>query len=140
MPTRLLVSAATLLLTASSAFAAEGGCHMVSGTYVNQNVPCPVPALACVESASNVAGGWGEDATALFIITAFDPVTQVFTGTGTSTLQSGAVFTTTISGTLAGGSVQTLTGGTRQYAHATGSIVTDGAGNFVAEYCFSNAP
>ncbi|MET1083926.1 MAG: hypothetical protein ABWY12_12900 [Burkholderiales bacterium] len=136
---RLPVLAAMVLVSASSAFAAEGGCHVVSGTYVNQNVLCPVPALACVESTSTVSGGWGQDATALFIITGFDPVTQVFTGTGTSTLESGAVLTTTISGTLAKGSVQTLTGGTRQYAHTTGSIVSDGAGNFVAEYCFSNA-
>src|SRR5918995_3587854 len=132
---RLPVLAATLLLTASSAFAAPGGCHVVSGTYVNRNVPCPVPALTCAESTSTVSGGWGWGGTGLFIITGFNPSTQVFTGTGTSTLENGAVFTSTISGTLAGGSVQTLTGGTRQWAHATGSVVTDGAGNFVAEYC-----
>ena len=136
---RLAVLAALMLVSASSAFAAEGGCHVVSGTYVNQTVPCPVPALSCAESTSTVGGGWGWDGTALFIITGFNPATQVFTGTGTSTLANGAVFTSTISGTLTGGSVQTLTGGTRQFARATGSVVTDGAGNFVAEYCFSNA-
>jgi hypothetical protein len=130
-------AAAMVLLSAFSALAAQGGCHLVSGTYVNQNVPCPVPALACVESVTTAAQG--QSGTGLTIITGFNPATQVFTGTTTSTLDNGTVFTATITGTLGTGSVQTLTGGTRQYAHATGSIVTDGTGNYVGEYCLSNA-
>ena len=131
-------AAAMVLLSASSAFAAQGGCHVVSGTYVNHNVPCPVPALACVESVT-IAEQAGQDGTVLTIVTGFNPATQVFTGTTTTTLETGAVFTSTITGTLGAGSVSTLTGGTRQYAHATGTFTTDGAGNFVGEYCLSNA-
>ena len=36
------------------------------------------------------------------------------------------------------GSVVTFTGGTRQFAHATGSFVTEGAGNYTGEYCLGN--
>jgi hypothetical protein len=80
----------------------------------------------------------GQSGTVFAIITGFNPATQIFTGTTTTTLETGAVFTSTITGTLAAGSVSTLTGGTRQYAHATGTFTTDGAGNFIGEYCLSN--
>lgn len=134
---RVPVLVAAVLLSGSSAFAAPGGCHVSSGTYVNRNVPCPVPALTCVESVTT-ADQAGQSGTVLTIITGFNPATQIFTGTTTTTLETGAVFTSTITGTLAAGSVSTLTGGTRQYAHATGTFTTDGAGNFSGEYCLSN--
>jgi hypothetical protein len=137
---RVPVLVAAVLLSGSSAFAAPGGCHVTSGTYVNQNVPCPVAALACVESVTSAdQAAQAQSSTVLVIITGFNPATQTFTGTTTTTLQTGAVFTSTITGTLAAGSVSTLTGGTRQYAHATGTGTTDGAGNFIFEYCLSNA-
>ena len=134
MLTKILAVTAFALLTSSSALAAAGGCHAISGTYVNQNIPCTVPALACVESqvTGDLAG------TSLTVITGFDPATQVFTGTTTNLLTNGAVLESTIVGTLAGGSVTTSTGGTRQFAHSTGTSVTDGAGNYAGEYCLGN--
>lgn len=134
MLTKILAATAFALLTSSSALAAAGGCHAISGTYVNQNVPCTVPALACVES--QLAGD--HEGTSLTVITGFDPATQVFTGTITTILTNGAELEGTITGTLATGSVTTGTGGTRQYAHATGTTVTDGAGNYTGEYCLGN--
>ena len=131
MPGRVLMLSLVALLTASSAHASAGGCHAFAGTYVNHNVPCTVPALACVESV--VSGDLAGVNTIL--ITGFDPATQVFTGTTTSLLENGAIVTATIEGTLATGSTQTWTGGTRQFAHATGTTVTDGNGNYWGEYC-----
>jgi hypothetical protein len=128
---KILAVTALALLTSSSALAATGGCHATSGSYVNQNIPCPVPALACVES--QVTGDL--EGTSLTVITGFDPVTQVFTGTTTNFLANGAVLEGTIVGTFATGSVTTITGGTRQFAHATGTTVTDGAGSYTGEYC-----
>ena len=132
---KILALTAFALLTASSAMAAAGGCHTVAGTFVNQNVPCTVPALACVES--QVTGDLAGVHT--IIITGFDPMTQIFSGTTTAVLENGAVITGTIVGTLATGSVTTITGGTRQFAHATGTIVTDGAGSYTGEYCLGNS-
>ena len=133
MLTKLLALTGFALVTSSSALAAPGGCHANSGTYVNRNIPCPVPALACVES--QVTGDL--EGTSLTVITGFDPATQVFTGTITNVLTNGAVIEETIEGTLATGSVITITGGTRQYAHATGSWRTTPGptGTYAGEYC-----
>ena len=135
---KVLALTAFALLTSSSALAAAGGCHAISGTYQNQNVPCVPPAIACVES--QVTGDLG--GTSLTLITGFDPATQVFTGTATNFLTNGAVLESTITGTLAAGSVFTVTGGTRQYAHATGTWRTTpavgGAGTYSGEYCLGN--
>jgi len=138
MLTKILALAAFALVTSSSALAAAGGCHAISGTYVNHSIPCIVPALACVES--QVAGDLAGVSTT--VITAFDPVTRIFSGTTTNVLDNGAVLTTTIVGS-AGHSVETMTGGTRQFAHATGTIVvTDGVnpgvGTYTGEYCLGN--
>ena len=128
------------LLTSSSALAAAGDCHAISGTYVNHNVPCAVPALACVES--QVTGGLAGVSTT--VVTTFDPVTHTFSGTVTNVVDNGAVVTSTIVGTLVNGvghSVETITGGTRQFAHATGTIVTasvNGVGGYTGEYCLGN--
>jgi len=75
------------------------------------------------------------------IVTTFDPVTHVYTGTVTNDLENGAVLTSTIMGTTFNGvghSVETLTGGTRQFAHVTGGTAEDGVngvGTYTAEYC-----
>ena len=130
--TKILAVTALTLLTSSSALAAAGGCHTITGTFTTQSVPCVVPALVCVES--QVAGDL--EGTGLILITGFDPATQVFTGTSTNFLTNGAVLEGTIVGAM--GSVVTFTGGTRQFAHATGSFVTDGAGNYTGEYCLGN--
>lgn len=132
MLTKIIALTGLALLTSPSALAAAGGCHAVSGTYVNRNVPCSVPALACVET--HVTGD--NAGVASVVITTFDPVTQTFSGTVTGVLENGAVLISRIVGTLTGGSVQTLIGGTRQYAHATGTVVSDGVGSYTGEYCF----
>lgn len=132
---KILALTALSLLTSSQALAATGGCHAVSGTYTNRNVPCTVPALACVESlvTGDLAG------VSSIVITTFNPATQTFGGTTTGVSErTGAVITSTIVGTLSGGSVQTFTGGTRQFAHATGTVVTDGAGTYAGQYCLGN--
>ena len=135
MLTKILAVTALALLTSSSALAAAGGCHAIVGTHTNQNVPCVVPALACVES--QVTGTFA--GTALTVITGFDPATGVFTGTTTSFLINGAVVESTIVGTGAG-SVLTIIGGTRQFAHATGGWVTTAPtattpGTSTGQYC-----
>jgi hypothetical protein len=138
---KILALAAFALVTSSSALAAAGGCHAISGTFVNHNVPCTVPALACVES--QVTGDLAGVSTT--VVTTFDPATNTFSGTTTNVLDNGAVLTATIVGsTLANGvghSVETITGGTRQFAHATGTIVIDGVngvGAYTGEYCLGN--
>jgi hypothetical protein len=135
---KTLAVTALALLTSPSALAAAGGCHAIVGTHTNQNVPCVVPALACVESQTTgtFAG------TALTVITGFDPTTGIFTGTTTNFLTNGAIIENTIVGTGAG-SVITITGGTRQFAHATGGSVTTAPtttapGTSTGEYCLGN--
>lgn len=137
MLTKILTLTALALLTSSSALAAAGGCHAISGTYINHNVPCTVPALACVET--QVTGDLAGSSTT--VITTFNPFTQTFSGTTTNVLNNGAVIINMIVGTLVNGvghSVSTITGGTRQFAHATGVTVTDsvnGVGTYAGEYC-----
>ena len=82
---KVLALTAFALLTSSSALAAAGGCHAISGTYQNQNVPCVPQAIACVES--QVTGDLG--GTSLTLITGLDLATQVFTGTATNVSQTG---------------------------------------------------
>jgi hypothetical protein len=131
------------LAVSPSAFAAAGGCHAVSGAFVNHRIPCTVPALACVES--DVTGDLAGVSTT--VITGFDPATQIATGTVTNVLENGAVLTASISDHLLGGgfgeAVEAFTGGTRQFAHATGSIVVvdttgPGVGTYSGEYCLAN--
>lgn len=137
---KILGLAAFMLVTSSSALAANGGCHAVSGTFVNQNIPCTVPAIACVES--QVTGGLAGVTTT--IVTSFDPVTHTYSGTVTNALDGGAILTATIVGTIVNGvshSVETFTSGTRQFADATGSTVQDGVngvGTYTGEYCLGD--
>jgi hypothetical protein len=134
---KILALAALALATSSSALSAPGGCHAVSGTFANHNIPCTVPAVACVES--EVTGGLAGVTTT--IVTTYDPVSHVYTGTVTNDLENGAVLTSTITGTTFNGvgqSVETITGGTRQFAHATGGTAEEGVngvGTYTADYC-----
>ncbi len=137
MPTKILALTVLALATAPSALAAAGGCHAISGTYVNHNVPCIVPAIVCVET--QVTGDFAGISET--VVTTVGPVPHTFSGTVTNFLDNGAVVTSTIVGTVVNGvghSVETITGGTRQFAHATGTIVTDsvnGVGTYTGEYC-----
>ena len=72
MLTKILALTALALVTSSSALAAAGGCHAISGTHVNHNVPCTVPAIVCVES--QVTGDFAGVSTT--VVTTFDPVTN----------------------------------------------------------------
>ena len=137
MLTKIFAVTAFALLTSSSALAAAGGCHTIAGTHTNRTVPCVVPAVGCVES--QVTGDL--EGTSLTVITHFDPVAQIYSGTWTSFLTNGAVVEGTIVGWV--GSVITFTGGTRQFAHATGTLVTvpptsEGPGTHAGEYCLGN--
>ena len=124
------------LVTSSSALAGAGGCHTFAGTHVNRSVPCPVPAVGCVEAT--LTGDL--EGTSLTVITVFDPVAQIYSGTTTTVLTNGAVLEGTIVGWM--GAVITFTGGTRQFEHATGTLVTTppiGAnGTYSGEYCLGN--
>jgi hypothetical protein len=142
MLTKILALGVLALVTSGPALAAAGGCHSVSGSFVNHNVPCTVPALACVES--DVTGGLAGVSTT--VITGFDPVTGIATGTVANALDNGAILTAFISHERLGGgfgrATETFTGGTRQFAHATGSIVVvdttaPGVGTYAGEYCLA---
>ena len=137
-----LALTAMALVAAPAALAAEGGCHAVSGTSVTSIVPCTVPALSCHESI--LTGGSG--GTALTVITTFDLSTGNYTGYRIGYLANGAVTESSVVGSFAGGfgtSTATFTGGTRQYAHATGTVfaesrASDGHGTYWGEYCLGN--
>jgi hypothetical protein len=137
---KTLAVMAMALVVAPTALAAEGGCHAVSGTSVTSIVPCTVPAVACRESVLT-----GDQAgTALSVITTFDFLTGNYTGYRTNFLANGAVIESSVVGWFAGGvgnSTATITGGTRQYAHATGSVFAEshpGGGTYWGEVCLGN--
>lgn len=126
--------AAIALLNSSAALAAAGGCHSISGTYVQEFVPCQVPALVCVDATltGDLAG------VSHTVITGFDPVTQLVTGNVTTVRTNGSILTATIETVrLSGVGNQQITGGTRQFAGATGFIVSMGTntGIYFGQYC-----
>src|SRR4051794_22043638 len=138
---KTMALAAMALVAAPAALAAEGGCHQLSGTSVTSIVPCPVPALACRWSV--VTGDHGS--TSMTVITTFDSLTGIYTGYRTGYLTNGAVIEASVVGWFAGGvgsSVATITGGTRQYEHATGSVFVELGGasgdTYVGEYCLGS--
>jgi hypothetical protein len=143
MLTKLVGLALVALVGSPSAFAAAGGCHAVSGSFVNHNIPCEVPALACVES--DVTGDLAGVSTT--VITGFDPATRIATGTVSNVLDNGAVLTASISDDLTNvlrTAAETFTGGTRQFARATGSLIVvdttaPGIGTYSGEYCLANS-
>jgi hypothetical protein len=128
---KFVLLAATALLNSSSALAAAGGCHDISGTYVQQFVTCAVPAIACVD-ATLTGDLQGVSHT---VVTTFDPTTGAFTGDVTIVRDNGSTLTSTIEGSGNGVGFETITGGTRQYLGATGTIVaTDTTAHFVGVY------
>lgn len=131
---KLVLLAAVALFNSSSAIAAAGGCHDISGAYVQQFVPCAVPALACVD-AILTGDLQGVSHTA---ITTFDPITKVFTGDVTIVRDNGSTITSSIQGVSGSGvGVETITGGNRQYVGATGTIVATGTsvGTYAGRIC-----
>jgi hypothetical protein len=90
---------------------------------VQQFVPCAVPALACVDStfAGDLAG------VSHTVITAYDPATNMYAGSVTIIRDNGSIITSTIRGVpMSGVGTETITGGNRQFARATGTIVSTG--------------
>jgi hypothetical protein len=139
---KTLAVAAIALASAPGALAARGGCHPISGDVIITNaVPCVVPAVACRESfvTGDHAG------TSLGVITSFDFLTGNYIGYRTAYLENGAVIEYSVVGWFGGGfstSTATVIGGTRQYAHATGSVYAesgpDTSGTYSGEVCFGN--
>jgi hypothetical protein len=131
---KLAAIAAIALVNSSAALAAAGGCHSISGGYVQAFVPCEVPALVCVDATltGDLAG------VSHTVITGFDPATQVVTGNVTTVRENGSIVTATLE-TIRGSGVanEQITGGTRQFAHATGFIVATGTntGIYSGQYC-----
>ena len=78
------------------------------------------------------------------VITTFDTLTGNYTGYRTNYLANGAVIEASVVGWFGGGfgnSVATITGGTRQYAHATGSVYAESGpddGTYSGEYCLGD--
>src|SRR5687767_8769203 len=137
---KMLALTAIALTAAPAALAAQGGCHAVAGTSVTTIVPCTVPALACRHSVLT-----GDHAgTTLTVITTFDVLTGNYTGYRIGYLANGAVIESSVVGWFGGGfgnSTATITGGTRQYAHATGSVFAQSGpdnGTYWGEVCFGN--
>jgi hypothetical protein len=133
---RLVLLAAVALINSSSAIAAAGGCHDISGGYVQEFVPCAGAGLACVD-ADLTGDLHGVSHT---VITTFDPITRAFTGDVTIVRDNGSVITATIEG-IGGSNVgyETITGGNRQYAGATGTIVATGTnvGTYAGRICLA---
>jgi len=134
---RSLMGAALLavtLINSSAALAAAGGCHAFSGSYVQQAVPC-LPAIVCVDAT--ITGDW--QGVSHTVVTAYDPITNTYTGQVTITRDNGSVITATIEGVAGSGvGVETITGGTRQFVGATGTIVATGSpsvGTYSGQYC-----
>ncbi len=135
---KLAALVVVVLLNASSAVAATTACHNISGGYVQEFVPCNVPAVACVD-ATLTGDLVGVSHT---VITTFDPTTQAFTGDVTIVRNNGSILTATIKGVSGSGvGFETITGGTRQFVGATGFIVATDivhfVGNYAGQYCLA---
>lgn len=135
---RIVLLATIALFNSSTAVAAVGGCHTFTGTYINQFVPCTDPtALACVDAT---ATGNLDLSISHVVITGFDPVTQIATGNVTLIRNNGSIITGTIETVVGSGvGVETFTGGTRQFAGVTGTLVSTGGltGTIAGQYCLA---
>ena len=141
---RLVGTILVALATAGPASAAAGGCHAVSGTFVAASPPT-CAGIICTQGllSGDLAGIYS------FVGYAFTPSGSVL-GHSTITLDNGAMITSDDESVLFGppipgtGFVTTVnfTGGTRQFAHATGGLVAPGvftdsgtAGTYAGKYC-----
>ena len=141
---RISAAALAALALAGPAAGARGGCHTVAGTFVAAPAACPPGFAFCTSGAlfGDLDGGY--------------EFTGDFGGPGlvgasTITLDTGAVIQGSDESTLAGldfVTVVTFVGGTRQFAHATGSLTATGsidpvtggtAGTYEGEFCLGVA-
>lgn len=120
--------------TTASALAAGGGCHSYSGDFTAvAPAVCPSPYGICTHGT--LVGGF--PSTYDFVVDTLDFGTGAYTGHSTITTAQGALIFGSDSGVLVpngdgtAGFVTTvhIVGGTRQYAHATGTFVAPGTLN-----------
>jgi len=135
---------AILLASAGNALAAAGGCHSYSGDFTAvAPADCASPFGLCTHGT--LVGGF--PSTYDFTVDTLDFATGAYTGHSTITTEQGAVIEGSDSGVLVPNGDGTadfvttvqIVGGTRQYAHATGSFVAPGTldlatGNTVGTY------
>ena len=140
------IAALTLaaLSLAGTAAAARDGCHEVEGAFTAVTLPpsgaCPSPIFCTLGVLTGDLAG-----TYFFSVSGFGPGGEllaastitlengaVVEGSDTSVLHPDGTFTTTVN----------VVGGTRQYAHAAGQIVAEGAftadgtaGTYAGEIC-----
>jgi hypothetical protein len=141
---RFLAPLIVALATAGPAGAAAGGCHAVSGTFVAASPPT-CAGIVCTEGtlSGDLAGHYS------FVGYAFTPSGSVL-GHSTITLTNGAVITSNDESVLFGPpapgthfvTTVVFSGGTRQFAHATGGLVAPGTftdtgtvGTYAGGYC-----
>jgi hypothetical protein len=144
MIVRVAVVTLVALSLAGTAAAARDGCHEVGGTFTAVTLPpggsCPSPIFCTLGVLTGDLAG-----TYFFSVAGFGPGGELLAastitlengaaiqGSDTSVLHPDGTFTTTVS----------VVGGNRQYAHAAGQIVADGAftaegtaGTYAGEIC-----
>jgi hypothetical protein len=141
---RFLALVLLALAWAGPASAAAGGCHAVSGTFVAASPPT-CAGIVCTQGllSGDLAGIYS------FVGYAFTPSGSLL-GHSTITLDNGGVITSNDESVLFGPPIPgtnfvttvNFTGGTRQFAHATGGLVAPGTftgtgtvGTYAGEFC-----
>jgi len=142
--TRFLAPLIAALAFAGPAAAASGGCQDVSGTFVASSPPTCAGIFCTV---GQLSGGF--DAVYSFVGYAFAPDGGLL-GHSTITLSNGAVITSNDESVLFGPpfpgtqfvTTVNFSGGTREFAHATGGLVAPGTitttgtvGTYSGTYC-----
>ena len=145
--TKLIAFTLLALAFAGPAGAAAGGCHEVSGTFVASS-PANCAGIFCTEGT--LEGGLN-GAHYSFVGYAFAPDGGLL-GHSTITFTNGAVLTSNDESLLFGPPIPgtqfvttvNFSGGTREFAHATGGLVAPGtitaagtAGTYSGEYCLA---
>lgn len=144
---RVLAAAVGALALAGPAIGAAGGCHPVSGTFV-ASTPATCPSFFCTEGqlSGDLAGTYS------FVAYGVAPNGDLL-GHSTITLTNGGVITSNDESQLLGPPIPgnhfvttvSFSGGTRQFAHATGGLVAPGtftatgtAGTYSGAFCLGN--
>jgi hypothetical protein len=132
----LALAAVALLTTSGAALAAAGGCHSYSGDFT---AVAPPTCAGIICTHGTLVGGF--PSTYDFAATDVNFVTGAYSGHSTITTEQGALIFGSDSGVLVPNppdfttanfvTTVEIVGGTRQYAHATGSFVAPGVLNLV---------
>ncbi len=144
------IGLAGFVASAGVALAAAGGCHTYSGAFTAV-APATCPGVICTHGT--LAGSF--PSTYDFVATSVDFSTGAYSGHSTITSKQGALIFGSDSGQLVPNGDGTanfvttvqIVGGTRQYAHATGTFVAPGVlnlatgatvGTYSATICLGN--